>query len=57
MKLGKKQELFARLIHQLKGFIFEQGYDIREGDAFRDPRVHGEWGRRRGTDQHTVFTS
>jgi len=48
MKLGKKQELFVRLIHQLKGFIFEQGYDIREGDAFRDPRVHGEWGEKKG---------
>ena len=48
MTLGEKQELFSRMEPLL--FLFAQflGYEIRGGDAFRDPRVHGEFGEAGG---------
>lgn len=48
MRLGKKQELFARLVVQLMLKAFELGFEIRGGDWFRDPRVHGHHGVKRG---------
>lgn len=44
MKLGEKQELFMRLLPSLLLKAFELGFEIRGGDLFRDPRVHGEMG-------------
>ncbi len=45
MKLGLKQELFFRLMAtKLVPFIYSKGYEIRGGDLFRDPRVHGQFG-------------
>jgi hypothetical protein len=44
MKLGEKQELFMRLLPRLIDHAHELGYEIRGGDLFRDPRVHGEFG-------------
>lgn len=47
MKLGDKQELFSRLIFlQLIPFIYSRGFQIRGGDFYRDPRVHGEYGEK-----------
>jgi hypothetical protein len=48
MKLGAKQELFARMEPLL--FLYTQflGYSIRGGDGFRDPRTHGEFGEKKG---------
>jgi len=48
MNLGKKQELFSRLKVLLYLKAFDLGYDIRGGDSFRDPRVHGEFGEKAG---------
>ncbi len=48
MNLGKKQELFSRLLPGLYLKAFELGFEIRSGDGFRDPRVHGEWGEKKG---------
>jgi hypothetical protein len=48
MSLGLKQEKFQRLIVMHKLWMFIQGYQIRGGDAFRDPRVHGEIGEKMG---------
>ena len=48
MKLGEKQELFARLIPSLYAKAHELGFEIRKGDAFRDPRVHGPFGVKKG---------
>lgn len=48
MTLGKRQELFAKLLPRLLDYIHEQGYRVRIGDVFRDPRVHGEWGEKKG---------
>jgi hypothetical protein len=44
MTLGQKQELFSRLMVKLLFFIHERGYEVRFGDFFRDPRVHGAAG-------------
>lgn len=44
MKLGQKQELFMRLLPRLIDKVHSLGFDIRGGDLFRDPRVHGHIG-------------
>jgi hypothetical protein len=46
MKLGKRQELFASLIPSLLTKAFELGFQVRIGDCFRDPRVHGQYGEK-----------
>jgi len=48
MKLGKKQELFMRLLPCLIHKAHELGFQIRGGDLFRDPRVHGDITERLG---------
>ncbi len=48
MTLGQKQELFMRLLPKLITFILSKGYEIRGGDLFRDPRVHGQHGEKVG---------
>ena len=48
MRLGKKQELFAKLIAQHITWLYSQGYKVRIGDVFRDPRVHGKVGVKKG---------
>lgn len=45
MKLGERQELFMRLLPQLINKAHELGFEIRGGDLFRDPRLHGKFGR------------
>lgn len=44
MTLGEAQRLFASRIPRLIDRIYDQGYECTFGDAFRDPRVHGELG-------------
>ncbi len=46
--LGDKQELFSRLLPHLMIKAFHFGFEIRGGDWFRDPRVHGEVGEKLG---------
>lgn len=48
MKLGEKQELFMRLLPRLIDKAHDFGFEIRGGDLFRDPRVHGELGVKQG---------
>jgi len=48
MTLGKKQELFSRLLVKLMIFMHERDYQIRGGDWYRDPRVHGKPGEKMG---------
>ena len=48
MKLGKKQELFSYHAALLVLKAIEMGYGVRSGDAYRDPRVHGEIGEKKG---------
>ena len=46
MKLGQAQEKFMRLLPRLIDKAHEMGYEIRGGDLFRDPRVHGYLGKK-----------
>lgn len=48
MTLNQKQFKFSRMVAQLLDFAHTRGYDIAFGDAFRDPRVHGEIGEQKG---------
>ncbi len=48
MTLGKKQELFMRLLPSLIAKAHSLGFEIRGGDLFRDPRVHGTYGYKHG---------
>lgn len=48
MRLGEQQELFAKLAAQLILKAYDMGYQIRLGDAYRDPRVHGKMGEKKG---------
>lgn len=42
--LGSKQRRFTWMIAQLIQWAYEQGYELTFGDAYRDPRMHGELG-------------
>lgn len=42
--LGQKQRLFTRLVGLLIEYAYRNGYELTLGDAYRDPRVHGEVG-------------
>ncbi len=48
MTLGQKQRLFPKMIHKLEAFIWAQGYEFTKGDSFRDPRLHGAVGIKKG---------
>ena len=48
MRLGERQELFSILIAQHILWLHKMGYQVRLGDAFRDPRVHGKVGEKKG---------
>lgn len=48
MRLGEKQELFMRLLPRLIDKAHELGFEIRGGDLFRDPRVFGAMGEKKG---------
>lgn len=42
--LRQKQSRFVLMKARLILWAYEQGYELTDGDAFRDPRVHGEQG-------------
>lgn len=46
MTLGQKQRKFTRMIADLILFAYDQGYELTFGDAYRDPRVHGNVGQK-----------
>lgn len=48
MNLGEKQELFMRLLPRLIDKAHELGFEIRGGDLYRDPRLHGVVGEKKG---------
>lgn len=49
MTLGQKQRLFAtKLLPRLIRQAERLGYEVTLGDAYRDPRVHGEVGEKVG---------
>jgi hypothetical protein len=48
MRLGEQQELFMRLLPRLIDKAHDLGLDVRGGDLYRDPRVHGAPGEKKG---------
>jgi hypothetical protein len=45
--LRNKQHAFARLVPRLIDKALDLGFEVTLGDAYRDPRVHGEMGVRK----------
>lgn len=48
MTLGEKQRAFTKMIGLLIEKIYSSGYEATFGDAYRDPRLHGEMGTKAG---------
>lgn len=48
MTLGQKQRNFTRMIGLLIAYAYQQGYELTFGDAYRDHRLHGEPGVKKG---------
>lgn len=48
MTLQQTQADFARLVPRLIDKAFEMGFSVTLGDAYRDPRVFGPLGQKRG---------
>ncbi len=46
MSLGDKQREFAYHVSLLIQHIYANGYTVTLGDAYRDPRVHGQMGEK-----------
>ncbi len=46
--LGSKQRRFVLMISKLIQWAYENGYELTFGDAFRDPRLHGQVGEKKG---------
>ena len=44
MTLGQKQRKFVRMIADLIIWAYDNGYELTFGDAYRDPRLHGQMG-------------
>lgn len=47
MTLGQKQRKFTQMIGKLIEFAYASGYELTFGDAYRDPRVHGDVGAKK----------
>lgn len=48
MTLGSKQRKFTRAVGMLICHAYDLGYELTFGDAYRDPRLHGEHGTKKG---------
>lgn len=46
--LSSKQRRFTLMISKLIIFAYNEGYELTFGDAYRDPRLHGEMGVKGG---------
>jgi hypothetical protein len=46
--LGQKQRRFAKMVARLIDKAHELGYEVSLGDAYRDPRLHGNMGVKQG---------
>lgn len=47
LTLSQKQRLFTKLAAQLIAWANANGYELTLGDAYRDPRVHGDMGSKK----------
>ena len=48
MTLREKQSKFVKMLADLLDFAHARGYEFTLGDAYRDPRLHGEVGEKKG---------
>lgn len=48
MSLSSKQRNFVRMVGLLIEHAYQQGYELTFGDAYRDPRLHGAVGEKKG---------
>ena len=48
MSLGNKQRKFTLMVSKLIIFAYDNGYELTFGDAYRDPRLHGELSEKLG---------
>lgn len=48
MTLGQKQRLFTRLLAELVIWAYDNGYELTQGDGYRDPRLFGKAGEKKG---------
>lgn len=48
MSVGNDQRIFTLLSAKLVIWAYQNGYELTDGDAYRDKRVHGEWGEKKG---------
>lgn len=48
MTLGEKQRKFSKMVAELILWIYSKGWAVTLGDAYRDPRLHGEVGVKKG---------
>lgn len=46
--LSQKQRRFARMVARLIDHAHALGFEVTIGDAYRDPRLHGEFGIKQG---------
>ena len=46
--LRQKQSRFVSMLGDLLDYAHDSGYEVTLGDAYRDPRVHGEFGIKKG---------
>ena len=46
--LSQKQRRFARMVARLIDHAHALGFEVTLGDAYRDPRLHGEFGVKQG---------
>ncbi len=46
--LGSRQEAFAEALAQLLAFARKEKISVRVKDAYRDERLHGRWGEKKG---------
>lgn len=46
--LGQKQRRFTKMVAKLIDFAYANGYELAFGDAYRDPRLHGDMGVKKG---------
>ncbi|MDA3806630.1 MAG: M15 family metallopeptidase [Thiomicrorhabdus sp.] len=44
MSLSGKQQEFAQCVSELIEYAYKKGYGLTFGDAYRDKRVHGDFG-------------
>ena len=48
MSLREKQSKFVLMVAELIQYAYANGYELTFGDAYRDPRVFGQLGLRKG---------